>query len=98
MLTSRIQKVIRVQPWPHSWPAVAAVVASGSCSATGAASFASAAAPQPDLRQAFSYCVSQVKQHDYENYLWVTQLPKVRMFIHSLACRMCAAWPGATVM
>lgn len=34
------------------------------------------AAP-PDVRQAFSYCVDQVKKHDYENYLWITQLPKV---------------------
>lgn len=29
------------------------------------------------LRQAFSYCVTQVRSHDYENYVWCTQLPKV---------------------
>ena len=32
------------------------------------------------IRQAFSYCVEQVRTHDYENYLWITQLPKVRLF------------------
>ena len=58
----------------------------GSNCSSGYSSAAAAAATPPaasepttpeQLRQAFSYCVSQVKKHDYENYLWVTQLPKV---------------------
>jgi hypothetical protein len=39
----------------------------------------------PDVRQAFSYCVDQVKKHDYENYLWIMQLPKVRTRMEKLA-------------
>jgi hypothetical protein len=42
----------------------------------------SAPAPPPasadKLRQAFGHCVDQVRTHDYENYVWCTQLPKVR--------------------
>ena len=29
------------------------------------------------VRAAFSYCISQVKQKDYEAYMWCIQLPKV---------------------
>ncbi|KAI3430645.1 hypothetical protein D9Q98_005238 [Chlorella vulgaris] len=29
-----------------------------------------------NVRQAFSYCVEQVKKHDYETFLWIMQLPK----------------------
>lgn len=80
MLAGRIQKVVQPRALAPRWAALAAV-ASGGAAPFSTAGAASAAAPQPDLRQAFSYCVNQVKQHDYENYLWVTQLPKVR------ACR-----------
>lgn len=73
-----------VQPLPGwleaagHWPAAAAARSATPAATAGFASAAAAAEPAPpDLRQAFSYCVSQVKKHDYENYLWVTQLAKV---------------------
>ncbi|PNH02586.1 NADH dehydrogenase (ubiquinone) complex I, assembly factor 6, partial [Tetrabaena socialis] len=34
-----------------------------------------AAIPEP-LRAAFGYCVQQVRQYDYLNYVWVAQMPK----------------------
>ena len=54
----------------------------GYASGSGGGGEASAAPapPPPDpqqVRLAFSYCVDQVKTHDYENWLWITQLPKV---------------------
>ncbi|KAL4420852.1 hypothetical protein ABPG75_010508 [Micractinium tetrahymenae] len=76
MLAGRMQRVMQAQPLLHDWAALAAAAASGGAAATRTAGFASAAGAEPDLRQAFSYCVNQVKQHDYESYLWVTQLPK----------------------
>ena len=40
--------------------------------------YATAAAPGGDkIRQAFAYCVDQVRTNDYESYVWCTQLPKV---------------------
>lgn len=54
--------------------AASAAVGGGRCYAGSAGSGGEAPA---DIRKAFAYCVEQVKKHDYENYLWVTQLPKV---------------------
>ena len=63
------------------WPALQQAGSSWSGYSSAAAAATASAASEPttpeQLRQAFSYCVSQVKKHDYENYLWVTQLPKV---------------------
>jgi hypothetical protein len=42
--------------------------------------YATATTAPDKLRQAFSYCVDQVRTHDYENYVWCTQLPKVIYF------------------
>ncbi|EFN52015.1 hypothetical protein CHLNCDRAFT_27289 [Chlorella variabilis] len=53
--------------------AASAAVGGGRCYAGSAGSGGEAPA---DIRKAFAYCVEQVKKHDYENYLWVTQLPK----------------------
>lgn len=43
--------------------------------------YATAAAGPPaagdPLRLALSYCIQAVKTHDYENYVWAVQLPKV---------------------
>lgn len=36
----------------------------------------STATPQSYDQAAFGYCASQVKQYDYENFVWVVQLPK----------------------
>jgi len=33
--------------------------------------------PNLDLKSSMKYCMDQVKEHDYENYLWSTQLPVV---------------------
>jgi len=33
--------------------------------------------PDLDLKSSMKYCMDQVKEHDYENYLWSTQLPVV---------------------
>lgn len=41
----------------------------------------SANAGTDGLRTALSYCVNQVRTHDYENYLWCIQLPRVS-FVH----------------
>lgn len=49
-----------------------------------------------NVRQAFSYCVEQVKKHDYENFLWTMQLPKVgKQTEHqAAACPECSVcWP-----
>lgn len=49
----------------------------------GYATAIAAAAPDK-LRQAFSYCIDQVRTYDYENYVWCTQLPKVNQFLDRL--------------
>ena len=37
-----------------------------------------ATATQPDkLRSAFNHCLSQLREHDYPNYVWAIQSPKV---------------------
>ena len=33
--------------------------------------------PKLDLKSSMKYCMDQVKEHDYENYLWSTQLQVV---------------------
>ena len=71
------------------WPALQQAGSSWSGYSSAAAAATASAASEPttpeQLRQAFSYCVSQVKKHDYENYLWVTQLPKVGL-VRRRAC------------
>ena len=42
------------------------------------ASFASSAAPGPDVRAAFAYCSDTVRAHDYESYLCTLFLPRRR--------------------
>lgn len=43
----------------------------------GARQATSTAAPDK-VRAGFDHCVSQLREHDYENFLWVMQLPRVR--------------------
>lgn len=81
--------------WLHT--SAAAAAASGSSSASGTAVAAGDAASKNNndqIRQAFAYCVSQVQTHDYENYLWVAQLPKVRCVGGGayVPMRMAPAW------
>jgi hypothetical protein len=84
------------------WPALQQAGSSWSGYSSAAAAATASAASEPttpeQLRQAFSYCVSQVKKHDYENYLWVTQLPKVGLVRRRACCavlrpgRLSNAW------
>lgn len=49
-------------------------------SATNTRRFSDAAAAGSNLRAVLGYCVQQTKEHDYENYLWWTQLSKASRY------------------
>lgn len=66
------------QAAPAAWLHSANAAAAAASSESGAAQASAAQSGEERVRSAFSYCVNQVKKHDYENFLWVTQLPKVR--------------------
>lgn len=47
--------------------------------------------PKLDLKSSMKYCMDQVKEHDYENYLWSTQLPVVCLNACEIVLCICNA-------
>lgn len=45
--------------------------------------------PKLDLKSSMKYCMDQVKEHDYENYLWSTQLPVVCLNAYEIVLHIC---------